>query len=344
MQTPVKLAVMGAGLIGKRHVEHILAEPEAALFAIVELSEAGQDFALAQNTLWFPDFTSMLAAGKPEAVIVATPNQLHMQNGLDCVTVGIPALIEKPLCDNLADAETLVLAAEQAGVPLLTGHHRRHNPMIQKAKAIIDSDRIGRVTAIHGFCWFYKPDDYFDVSWRREKGAGPVYLNLIHDVDLLRYLCGEIISVQAMESKNTRENVVEDTAVVLLRFANGALATVTVSDTIVAPWSWELTSGENPVYHRQEQPCYFIGGTHGSISLPQLDVFTNPDKRSWWEPLTINRESFTAEDPLRLQIRQLCRVVRGTETPLVSGRDGLETLRVISAVKEAAETGKMISF
>ena len=73
-------------------------------------------------------------------------------------------------------------------------------------------------------------------------------MNLIHDMDLLRHLCGEVTSVQAFES-NAARGIREDSAVILLRFANGALGTVTVSDTIVAPWSWELTTGgENPAY------------------------------------------------------------------------------------------------
>jgi predicted dehydrogenase len=148
-------------------------------------------------------------------------------------------------------------------MPLLVGHHRRYNSMIQKAKTIIDSGRLGRIVAVHGAFWAMKPDDYFDVAWRREKGAGPILINLIHDVDLFRFLCGEIIAVQAMESNAVRGNPVEDTAAILLRFANGAIGSLTVSDSIVAPWSWELTTGENPAYPRQDQFCYLIGGTHG---------------------------------------------------------------------------------
>src|SRR5204862_8247946 len=139
-------------------------------------------------------------------------------------------------------------------------------------------------------------DDYFETAWRREKGAGPVFLNLIHDVDLLRYLCGEIVSVQAQESRDQRGHAVEDTAVILLRFADGALGTVNVSDSVVAPWSWELTTGENPVYPQQDQGCYQIGGTHGALTVPQLEVWSNRDKRSWWEPLQRERVPFVHED------------------------------------------------
>jgi predicted dehydrogenase len=195
---------------------------------------------------WFPSFRDIPANQRPEGVVVSTPNQMHVANGLECIESGVAALVEKPLADDLAGAQTLVDAAERKGVPLLTGHHRRHNPMIQRAKAEIDSGRLGRLVSVHGMFWLLKPDDYFDLAWRREKGAGPVLLNLIHDVDLLRYLVGEVETVQAARSNRVRGNEIEDTAVIILRFANGALGTVNVSDTIQAPWSWEFTTGENP--------------------------------------------------------------------------------------------------
>ena len=61
--------------------------------------------------------------------------------------------------------------------------------------------------------------------------------------------------------------------------ANGALGTVSASDTVVSPWSWELTTGENPAYPRQDQSCYQIGGTHGALTIPALELWSHADKR-----------------------------------------------------------------
>ena len=339
---PVKVAVMGAGLIGKRHIEHVVAQPDAELVAIVDPSPAAKALAQEKGASWFPSFAVMMEQVSPEGVIVATPNQLHVENGLECIAAGLPALVEKPLAADITSAERLVQAAEAAGVHLLTGHHRRHNPLVQRAKRAIDEGRLGQLVAVHAMCWFYKPDDYFDVEWRRRKGAGPVFINLTHDVDLLRYLCGEVVAVQAQETNAYRGNEVEDAAVILLRFASGVLGTVNVSDKIVAPWSWEFTSGENPAYTHTEESCYYIGGTRGSLTVPYLDLWRNPTKPSWWEPLERERLPVTAEDPLGLQVRQFCRVIRGIEAPLVSGREGLETLKVSAAVKDAAATGRTV--
>ena len=342
MANRVKLAVLGAGLIGKRHIKYIMEEPAAELTAIVDPTSVGQAIASEVGVRWFSSFADMVAFERPHGVIIATPNQVHVQNGLEAVEAGIPALIEKPIADDISAGERLVQMAESKGVVLLTGHHRRHNPMMRKAKEIIDSGKLGRVLIVNAMFWLFKPDEYFDIPWRRERGAGPVFLNLIHDVDNLRFLCGDIGAVQARESNAVRCNAVEETAAILIEFKSGVLGCASVSDSVVAPWSWEMTTGENPAYPTTGETCYMIGGTHGSLAVPSLEIWSNAEKRSWTEAFERDKVAFEKEDPLVMQIRQFCKVVQGEEAPLVSGREGLETLKVIDAVKRSAVTGERI--
>lgn len=339
----VRIALVGAGLIGRRHAEAIAAVPGIALSAVADPSVAGREVAAAQGARHFDSLGDLLAADRPDGVILATPNHLHVEGALDCIAEGLPVLVEKPLATYLEGAERIVAAAETAGVPVAVGHHRRHSPLIARAKAVIAEGRLGRITAVQGTTWFMKPDAYFEVEWRRRTGAGPVYLNLIHDIDLLRHLCGEIASVHAMDSNAVRGHAVEDTAVILLRFETGALGTVNVSDTVVAPWSWELTARENPAYPATGKSCYWIGGTHGALCLPNLGLWTNPDKRSWWEPISETKLPFGLDDPLVRQVRQFAAVIRGDEAPLVPAREGLRSQRVIEAVKRSAATGKTVA-
>lgn len=336
----VRLAVLGAGLIGRRHIAHAAAE--AVLDAIVDPAPAAEGIAAERGVSWFPSLAALLTDRRPDGVIVATPNQMHVENGLACITAGVPALIEKPIADDVAAAARLADAADEAGVPILVGHHRRHNPLVTAAKAVIAAGRLGTLVAVQASCWFYKPDSYFEIAWRREKGAGPVFINLIHDIDTLRYLCGDIESVQAMESHRVRGHAVEDTAGILLRFASGALGTITVSDTVAGPWSWELTAGENAAYPTTGEACYHIGGTHGALALPGLDLWSYAGQRSWWEPLESTRLERGEADPLQLQLRHFLRMITDAESPAVSARDALETLRVVAAVKQAAATGDVV--
>jgi predicted dehydrogenase len=340
---PLKISVLGAGLIGKRHAALVAAEPRARLCGIVDPAPAAGEVAASLGVPIHRSFAELLAADRPDGVIVATPNQLHVAGGLEAVEAGIPAIVEKPIADDVAEATKLVEAAEAARVPLLVGHHRRYNPLIAKAKEIVESGRLGRLVAVHGMFWLLKPDDYFDTAWRREKGAGPILVNLIHDIDVLRHLCGDIVAVQAQESNAVRGHAVEETAAVILRFAGGALGTLAVSDTIAAPWSWELTSGENAVYPRQDQFCALLGGTHGALSLPQLELWSYAGPRSWWAPLARTRVPFTSADPLSIQIRHFCDVIEHGAMPIVSGRDGLAALKVVAAIKEAARSGATIA-
>jgi len=340
---PVRIAVAGAGLIGKRHIEAIAATPGVELHSIVDPSDAARQYAGLAGARWFGSLAAAFEADKPDGIVLATPNQVHVENGLECVAAGIPALIEKPLATDLQAGLDLVIAGEDAGVPLLVGHHRRHNPLIASAKMQIGDGLLGTLVAVHGMFWLMKPDDYFETGWRRQPGGGPVFLNLIHDIDLLRHLIGEIVSVQALVSNAVRGNPVEETAAIILRFENGVLGTFSLSDTVVSPWSWELTASENPAYPPTGQSCYFIGGTHGAMELPNTKVWTNPAARSWWEPISATRYPVSREDPLVRQIAQFANVIRGKEPPLVSAREGLKTLQVIDAVQRSAPNGQTVT-
>ncbi len=335
---PVRVAVVGAGLIGRRHAEIVRALAETTLAAIVDPAPAAQALAADLGVPWRADLADLIREDGADGVVIATPNQTHAALGLKAVAAGLPMLVEKPIADSVAAAERLVRAADAAGVPILVGHHRRHNPIVQRAKAEIEAGRIGRVVAVHAFFWLNKPAAYFDVAWRREPGGGPIYINLIHDIDLLRWLAGDIVAAQAIESAAVRGHAVEDTAVALLRFASGALGTISISDTIAAPWSWELTAGENPAYPRTDQPCYLIGGTGGSLSIPRGEIWRHPDGGDWMRPIEATRGVAPDADPLIRQAAHFAEVIRGA-APLVSGAEGLRSLAAVEAVKRAAATG-----
>jgi predicted dehydrogenase len=339
----VRIAVAGVGLIGRRHVDAICLAPGVSLASVVDPSDAAQDFARARGAPWYPSLAQMFAASEVDGVVLATPNQIHLQGALECISEGCPVLVEKPLCVTVDEAQDLVTSAKAAKVAVLTGHHRRHNRVIQKARSLIEEGVLGTIVSVQGTCWFFKPDRYFDVQWRSKTGAGPVFLNLIHDIDLMRYLCGEVASVHALESNLVRGYDVEDTAAVVLRFQSGALGTISVSDTAVSPWSWELTARENPAYPATSEACYQIAGTRGALSLPNLTLWRNDGPRSWWNPISGTKIPFASEDPLIAQIRQFAAVIRGTEAPLVSGEDGLAILRVVEAVKRSARTATTVT-
>ena len=256
-------------------------------------------------------------------------------------------LLEKPIAATVAEAEHLVRAAEQAGARLLIGHHRAHSPIMAKARAVVDSGVLGRLVAVTGSATFFKPDHYFDdAPWRREIGAGPILLNLIHEVHNLRMLCGEIVAVQAFASHATRGLPVEDTVAINLRFANGALGSFMLSDTAASARSWEQTAQENKAYPSYEdEDCYVISGTNGSLAVPtmRLKTYPRPEDRSWWKPFETGIVGLVRDDPLKHQLAHFCAIIRGEARPLVGARDALANLRVTEAISTAAASGATVS-
>jgi predicted dehydrogenase len=342
---PVRIAVAGAGLIGRRHIEEIDASGSAQLAAIVDPLPAAQEVADTFGVPRYGSLAELFEAARPDGVILATPNQLHVDGALECVAAGMPVIVEKPLGDTVQGATRLVEAAEAAGVPLLTGHHRNYSAIMAKAREIVRSGVLGSIVAVVGTALFYKPDDYFDVGggWRRQPGGGPILLNLVHEVNNLESLVGEIVRVQAMTSNATRGFPVEDTAAMVFAFANGALGTFLLSDAAASPRSWEQTSQENASYAAYpDEDCYHLAGTTGSLSVPTMRLMVFPGTRSWWEPFESSTVDLERSDPLADQITHFAAVIRGEAEPICSGRDGLKALKVVDAVVESARTGRPV--
>ena len=282
-----------------------------------------------------------LIAERPDAVILATPNDLHRAGAMACIEAGIPVLVEKPLAASVEDARAIVAAAEDAGVALLCGHHRRHDARLAAAKRAIAEGRLGRIVSVQATTWLPKPDDYFDVAWRRGPAGGPLRINLVHDADLLRWLVGEVLEVHAIEARG-RGTEAEDAAVALLRFEGGALGTLSVTDAVPAPLSWEMTAGENPAYPRVEGSYAWIGGTYAALELPSAALWSSP-ARSWMTPMRRTVPVLgEAGDPFVRQVADLVAVARGHATPLASGRDGLAAVEIVEAIKRSAATGRPV--
>jgi predicted dehydrogenase len=344
---PLNIAVVGAGLIGRAHMGVIAQLPQARLCAVVDPSPASVQWAKASGVPHMASLEDLLASTRrdlrPDAVVLATPNPLHVPQTLACIGQGLAVLLEKPIATDGEQARRLVEDVERRDARVLIGHHRAHSPIMDSACEVVRSGQLGQLVTVTGSATFFKPDHYFDEGpWRREPGGGPILINLIHEIHNLRMMCGEVEAVQAMVSHAVRGFAVEDTAVINLRFASGVLGQFVLSDTAASSRSWEQTSQENKAYPTDpDEDCYVIAGTHGSLSVPTLRLLTyaRPEDRSWWKPFERSRLDLTREDPLLRQMAHFVRMARGEVAPKVSARDGLANLRVTEAIVEAARSG-----
>ena len=344
--TKTRIAVAGAGYIGQAHIGVAQNSATCALSAIVDPSSSAVNVAAQAGVPLYKSIEELLAHQRPDGLVLATPNHLHVTQGLQCIEANLPILLEKPIATTVAEGEQLLRAVEATGAKVLIGHHRAHSPIMAKAREVIDAGKLGQLVAVMGSATFFKPDQYYaDGPWRREIGGGPILLNMIHEVHNLRMLCGDIVAVQAFSSHATRGFAVEDTVAINLRFSSGVLGTFLLSDTAACPRSWEQTSQENKAYTTYEdEDCYVITGTNGALSVPtmRLKTYPRPEDRSWWKAFEVGVVGMVRDDPLKHQMEHFGAVVRGEAEPLVSARDGLLNLRITEAIVLAAKTGQVV--
>lgn len=344
--TPLHLAVAGAGQIGRTHIELIQASPDCVLSAIVDPAPGASATAARLGVPHWRSLDELFQHTRVDGVILATPNALHVPQALACMAAGVAVLVEKPVAVSVEEGLMLWRAVNATQAPVLVGHHRAHSPLLAQARRVLQSGTLGRVVTVTGSATFYKPDSYFtDGPWRTQPGGGPILINLIHEIGNLRSLCGEIVAVQAMTSNAVRRFAVEDTAIINLRFSSGALGNFVLSDTAAAARSWEQTTQENPAYATYpDEDCYVISGTRGSLSVPTMRLrhSVEGDAPSWWTAMHSAHLPIDRGDPLAHQLAHFVAVIRGEAQPLVSVLDGVQNLRVVEAIAEAARTGLIV--
>ncbi len=339
----INISIVGTGLMGFQHIKAISKSKKANLHSIVDISNNAKKLSNEYKIPLYSDVSSLLKSNQPDAVIVATPNQLHEKHTISFLKKKIPVLLEKPISDNIKSAKKIIISSKKNKIPLLIGYHRRHNAIVSKVKTIIRSGKLGNIVSANVLCWLYKHKEYFKESWRTSRGGGPLGINLVHDIDMICYLLGSISHVQAFTTNKNRKFKVEDTATVSLIFESGALCTLNISDTIVAPWSYELTAGENPAYPVTNQSAYMIGGTKGSIQFPNLKYWFYKKERSWWNKIFLKSDINKKDDnTLVNQIDHFSDVVLKKVKPKVNGNDGLNSLKIFAAITKSAKTGKKI--
>ena len=329
--------------MGIQHIGAIKKSKKAILHSIVDISSNSEIVSKKYKSKLFRRIEDLLKSNKPDGVIVATPNQLHEKHSNIFLKNKIPVLLEKPISHEISSAKKIVNFSKKYKTPLLIGFHRRHNQIISKVKSILSSKKLGKVVSANVLCWFYKHKEYYKTKWRTKKGGGPLNINLVHDLDIVCYLLGTIKYVQAFKSNKIRKFNIEDTASINLIFNSGALCTLNVSDTIVSPWSYELTAGENPVYPITNQSAYYIGGTEGSIQFPNLKLWTYKKERSWWNKILVkNNRDKKDSKTLVNQIDHFTDVINKKAKPKVSGEDGLNLLKIFKAIEKSSKTGQKV--
>lgn len=334
-----RVAVVGAGVIGHTHLQAIGRVPGFVTSGIVEPGPQASRMAEDVGCRLYPDLDALIA-DRPDAAIVATPNDHHADPAIALLEAGIPTLVEKPLAETAARADEIVAAAARTGTPGLVGHHRRYNGLIRACRDRIAAGDFGALVAGTVTCTLYKPPHYFDVEWRQRRGSGgPLLINMIHEVDLVQFLFGPIGRVTAVASHEQRGLEVEDTAAAMLEFKRGGLVTLVVTDAAVGPWAWDITAGENlDRFPAHDAVSHAFAGTRAGFSLPDAAWWSHDGDRDWMRQMPRTTIDHDDVDCYERQVEHLGAVSRGAADPIAPLDDGRDNLRVIEAIVESAET------
>ena len=346
MTKSVGLAVAGLGWIGRKHADLINANSACSLVGLCDSDASHRPVAEEYNVPFYQDLAELLARECPLGVIIATPTAEHSAMAEACAKHSAHVLVEKPIADTLDGANRIIRAASENGIHVLVGHHRRHSPFIQEARSIVKSGALGQLVGVSMLWALMKPENYFEIDWRcRRPGGGPTIINLIHELDSLRFICGEIGRVYAQSSSAVRQLEVEDSLSITLSFKSGALGSILASDTTPSPWSYEASTGDNPHYFHVEENCYHFLGTKSSLAFPRMESwrFADDTQSGWQHAMEKTRNPITRADPLKIQLEHFCRVVNKEEAPVVDGPDGTRSLAVALAVLESIQRESPVS-
>jgi len=318
-----RILVVGGGLIGIRHIQAVVAHPRCELVGL-----ADPDMTIAGEHTRFPNMAE--APDNIDGAIIATPTHLHADHAIQATKRGWHVLIEKPVTGTIRDAKRLENTLKMTGTTSLVAHHRRYHAPVQQLKSLIANGTIGTVVTASIIWAMRKPDAYFEGNWRAA-GGSPVMINLVHDIDTLRFVVGEIVKTTALRGASLRGTDRIESGAVALMFENGATGTISFADTSPSPWGFEAGTGENPNIGTTHQDMMWITGTKGAVSFPSMTLWHGSD----WSTSAKRTALDVAQNirtPLDAQLDHFINVMDGAP-PLIDVADAARTLTVAQEIE-----------
>jgi UDP-N-acetyl-2-amino-2-deoxyglucuronate dehydrogenase len=224
----MRYAIIGcaAGIV-PTHMRALAQLPSAQIVGVSDISaERGAPRAAEAGCPFFVDHRALLAELRPDVAVICTPHPFHAPIALDCFAAGAHVLVEKPMAVEVAEADTMIAAAEAAGCILAVNFQQRFRPAIEYLRQLIDSGELGALLRV--LCvepWFRPAAYYRSATWRGTwagEGGGVLMNQAPHTLDLLCYLAGMPTKVWGWTRTVAHAIETEDSAQAMLGFANGA--------------------------------------------------------------------------------------------------------------------------
>jgi UDP-N-acetyl-2-amino-2-deoxyglucuronate dehydrogenase len=227
----IRFGLVGCGRIAERHAAHI--PSHGRLVAVQDIRrDAAEAFARKHGARAYAGLEEMLEQerGKMDVVSICSPNALHAAQAIAALHGGYHVLCEKPMALNARDCGEMIKAAERDNRRLFIVKQNRFNPPVRQVKGWLDEGRLGRILSCQVNCFWNRNRDYYEGSWKGTKAidGGSLYTLFSHFIDLLYWMLGDVEEVRAETGNLAHGGLIEieDTGVVILRFAQGCLGTL----------------------------------------------------------------------------------------------------------------------
>jgi predicted dehydrogenase len=334
--------IIGAGTIAAVHADAIAALPGARLCAVTDVAAgAAEAFAAGRGCAAEPSLDALLARRDVEVVCVCVPSGLHAEVGVLAAKAGKHLVVEKPVDVTLDAADRLITAAREAGVALTVMSQHRFDPGVMELKRLIDGGALGTLVLGDASTKWYRPQAYYDrAPWRGTwaMDGGSLLNQGVHYVDLLRWCMGPPVEVTAVCTTQAHQIEVEDTSLAIVKFASGAVATITATTAAFPgfPQRLEITGTEGTVTVEDGQIVRAALRT-GDASYSPAAAQSAAARSAAADPAALDIASHAA------QIADLLASVDEGREPAVSGQDGRDALELVCAVYESSRTGRPVT-
>ena len=338
--------IIGCGMIADFHSTAIAELEHGKLVAVSSRNEDNaRRVADRYNVAWYPDCNEMLKRDDLDIVCICTPSGAHREPAVSAAAAGKHVVVEKPLEITLNRCDDIIRACDKAGVRLCAIFNSRFTEGSQLVKKTIDSGRFGVITLGDAYIKWYRSQEYYDSGgWRgtRELDGGGALMNQsIHAIDLLQYFMGPVRAVQAFTDTMTHERIeVEDVAVAVLRFGNGALGVIE-GTTTAYPGMLKKTeiSGSKGTVILQEEDIIkweFEPALPEDAEVLQKFARTRSGGGGAADPRAISHENH------RRQMEDLINAIENGTPHLVDGREGRKAVEIILAIYKSSQERRIV--
>ncbi|PYU67092.1 MAG: hypothetical protein DMG49_19990 [Acidobacteria bacterium] len=334
MTTPIGL--IGGGNITETHARAARAIPGVEISAIhgpntEKITRLSRDY----GGTPYQDFDGFLNHGPMDLVIIGSPSGLHAAQGMVAARRGLHVLTEKPIEINTARADALIAAAKQSNVHLGVIFQDRIKPHIRQLKTWLDQGFLGKPLFVDARVKWYRPPEYYANSrWRGTlalDGGGALINQGVHTIDLLLWLLGDVVRVQARTATLLHKIEAEDTAAAILEFSSGALGI------------FHATTAAYPGYPRRVE----ISGAEGTVILEHdrivaANLRNSPavalDSAALDENQSASSAAVTDFRGHQAVLEDFLQAIRQNRAPLCDGLEGRRSIALIESIYRAAKT------